>query len=323
MGQLIARYLVLAIAVVVLNFLLPRLLPGDPLEAAAPDGLAAGGPVLTIQQRAQLRAEYRLDQPLASQFLGYVSDLGRGDLGWSLSKSAPVSRLITDRLPWTLALVGTGVAVAAVGGSALGVLIAWRGERIDVLLVGGLAALSALPEFLVAVSLLLVFAVWAGWFPLQGGRTPFVDAPLWTPAGAADIAWHLALPALALVIASTPAFALVARGAMRTVVAERYLATARAKGLDECTVALRHAVPNAALPMLTLLAVRAGHALGGVVLVERVFALPGLGLLAFEAVGARDYPVIQAVFLLGSLGVLLAMVALEVVVRVWSAHAAT
>ena len=322
MGPLVTRYALLAVAVVVLNFALPRLLPGDPLDVESTAGMNPAVSTLTAEARARLRASYYLDEPLPGQFAAYVRDLGRGDLGWSISKAAPVSQLIGERLPWTLGLVLTSVAMSAAGGTLLGLLAAWRGRRTDRMVVGLATSLAAIPEFLVAMGLLLALAVGLGWFPLQGGRSAFAPAstgPLRWLGPLADVAWHHTLPALTLILAASAAFVLITRGAMRAVLAEPYLTTARAKGLPETRVALRHAVPNALLPVLTLFGVRVGHvlsgSLGGVIVVERVYSVPGVGLLAFEAIRARDYPVLQAVFLLGSAGMLLANLAVELVYR--------
>lgn len=318
MARLLGRYVLLAAAVVLLNFALPRLLPGDPLDLDAPDGTNPASATLTADARARLRATYRLDQPAPGQIAGYLGDLARGDLGWSISKVVPVRDAIADRLPWTLGLVLTSVVVAAAAGTSLGLLAAWRGGGTDRLVVTGATTLAAVPEFLLAMGLLLLFGYGAGWFPLSGGRARFAPEPgglLAAVAPVADVAWHLALPVLTLAFASTAGFVLLARGAMRTVLREPYLATARAKGLSETDVALRHALPNALAPVLTFFGVRVGQVLGGAIVVERVFGLPGLGLLAFEAVRARDYPVLQAVFLLGSLGVLLASLVVELAYR--------
>jgi peptide/nickel transport system permease protein len=309
MTRLLLRYASLALAVVALNFILPRLLPGDPLDASTPDGLGSAVSTLTTDTRARLRATYHLDQPLAAQLVSYASDLARGDLGWSISRDAPVGQLIAARLPWTLALVLSSLLLAAALGGTLGLISAWQRGWVDRWLTPASTLLAALPEFLVAMTLLLVLAVGLHWFPLQGGRSAFAGD------GILDVIWHLTLPALTLVLATTAGFMLLARGAVLGVRNEPYLVAARAKGLSETAVALRHAAPNAALPILTLFAVRLGHVLGGALVVERVFAVPGLGLLAFEAVRARDYPVLQAIFLLASLGVLCAMFALELLYR--------
>lgn len=309
------RYLFLGAAVVVLNFVLPRLLPGDPLDSATADGLGGSGPALTAQQKSQLRAAYRLDQPLPTQFAAYVADLAHADLGWSISRAAPVAQLVGERLPWTLGLVLTSVVIAATGGAALGLLAAWRGGRWDHALTSACSAVAALPEFLVAMLLLLTLAVGLGWFPLQGGQAPFAPAnQTWSDA-LSDRLLHLALPAATLVLANLAAFVLLSRGAFRAVIAEPYLATARAKGVVEWRVAVQHAAPNAWLPVLTLFGTRLGQALGGAIVVERVFGVPGLGLFAFQAIQSRDYPVLQAVFLLASLGVLTANFLVEVAYR--------
>ena len=307
MLRLLARYILLALVVLLLNFCLPRLLPGDPLDFAENSGFATS--TLTADARAHLRATYHLDQSLGSQFGAYLADLAHADLGWSISRSAPVAELIGARLPWTLALVATAVLLACVGGGGLGLLAAWRGGRADWLVVGAASVLAALPEFLLAMLLLLALAVGLRWFPLQGGQSPFGSASL------VDVAWHLSLPALTLVLATSGAFVLLARGAVLSVLDEPYLTAARARGVGEFRVALSHALPNAVLPVLTLFGVRLGQVLGGAIVVERVFAVPGLGLLSVEAIGARDYPVLQAVFLLASLGVLSANLVLDLACR--------
>jgi peptide/nickel transport system permease protein len=295
-------------AVVTLNFALPRLLPGDPL--ANPET-----PTLGTQQQAALRATYRLDQPLPAQFAAYLSDLGHANLGWSISRNAPVSQLVGERLPWTLGLVLTSLLIASVGGAALGLVSAWRGGRLDRSIVSLSSSVAAVPEFLVAMSLLLLLAVGTGWFPLTGGQSPFAapDQP-WT-SQFADRLSHLALPAATLVVANLAAFVLLTRGAVRGVLRDPYLATARGKGLGERRVALEHAAPNALLPVLTLFGMRLGQVLGGAIVVERVFGIPGLGLFAFQAIQSRDYPVLQATFLLASASVLLANLVVEVAYR--------
>lgn len=307
MARLLGRYIVLVCAVLVLNFALPRLLPGDPLGDAPVDSMNAAVSTLTPAQRAALRASYHLDQPIGRQFVAYLRNLSRGDLGWSISKSAPVSQLIVERLPWTLALVLTSLLIATAGGVLLGLLSGWRGGWTDRMILGLSSGLAAIPEFLVAMALLLLLAVVLRWFPLQGGRSPFSghsSGPSGLSDAAVDVARHLVLPALTLVLATTASFVLLVRGSTRAVLTAPYLTTARAKGLTEGTIAIRHALPNALLPVLTMFALRLGELFGGAIVVERVFAVPGLGLFAFDAIQARDYPVLQAVFLLASLGVL-------------------
>ena len=309
--RLLIRHLLLAAAVLLLTFAIPRWLPGEPLGLAAGDGLDAP-PSATA--RAQLRAAYRLDRPLDEQLWGYFGDLARGDLGWSVAQSAPVRTLIFDRLPWTLGLVGTALILAAAGGTALGLLAGWfAGGRCDRLLRSLAGALAAVPEFLVAIGLLLLFAIRLDWFPLYGGRTPFADPAEGLVEEAADIVWHLALPAAALVLTGAAGFVLLARDTAAEVRREPWLTAARAKGLREREVVRRHAWPNIALPLLNFFGLRLGALLGGALVVERVFGLPGLGSLAFEAIRARDVPVLQALFLVTGLGMLSAQLAVELV----------
>lgn len=310
--RLLVRYLILALSVVLLNFLIPRLLPGDPLRAGGGEGLDPVVPLSTVATE-QLRAYYHLDESLGRQLTLYLGDLARGDLGRSIARPAAVSDLILDRLPWTLALLLGSLLISAVGGTVVGVVAGWLpGLARDRLLVFVASALSAIPEFLVAIGLLLVFAVSLGWFPLFGGQTVFAD-DVRGVRHALDIAWHLALPATALVLAGISAFVLLARDATVGLRHEPWLTVARAKGLRERQIAWRHALPHITLPLLTFFGLRLGAVLGGALVVERVFSVPGLGLLAYEAIRGRDYPLLQALFLLASLGVLAANLLVELV----------
>ncbi len=314
--RLLLRYLVLAAGVVLLNFLIPRLLPGDPLNVGAAEGLDLGPP-LSAAAQAQLRAYYHLNEPLIGQLGAYLGDLAHGDLGWSIARSAPVGGLLLDRLPWTLGLLGTALVLSTSLGTALGLLSGWvPGSRRDRLLVVLAAALSAVPEFLVAIGLLLVFAITLRWFPLSGGQTLFVqygaDA-LGSWQSALDVGRHLALPAATLALAGIAGFALITRDVTAGIHHAPWLTVARAKGLSERQIAIRHALPNLALPLVTYFGLRLGAVLGGALVVERVFNVPGLGLLAYEAIRQRDYPVLQALFLLASLGVLAANFAVELI----------
>jgi peptide/nickel transport system permease protein len=317
LARLVARYVAVALAVIALNFALPRFLPGDPLDQDPSDGSAAATAVLSPQHRTALRASYHLDEPLGAQFGIYLSELLGGDLGWSISRGQAVSNLIGERLPWTLGMVAVALSVATLAGIGLGVLAAWRPGRLDRGITYASTAVAALPELLVAQVLLLLLSIGAGWFPLQGGRTPFLPAGLGLGGASLDVAWHLTLPTLTLTLAGMAGFTLLSRGAVIAVRAEGYVMSARSKGLEERSVALRHALPNAMLPIVTLFGIRLGQMVGATVVVERIFAVPGIGLLGYEALRARDYPVLQGVFLVLCLTVLGANFATELVYRAW------
>lgn len=311
-----ARYLLLAVAVLLLNFFIPRLLPGDPFSFSSGEGMDVAAP-MSAAAREHLRAYYHLDQPVGRQLLSYLGDLARGDLGWSIARASPVSALIIDRLPWTLGLLLSSLLISAVAGTTLGIVAGWlgRGGR-DSLLVSFAAAMSAIPEFLVAIGLLLVFAISLGWFPLLGGQSAFTSYGSGPSGGmqrATDIIWHLSLTAAALVLTGAAGFLLFARDATAGTQQAPWLVVARAKGLRERQIAVKHVLPNLALPLLTFFGLRLGAVLGGPLVVERVFSVPGLGLLEFQAIRARDYPVLQALFLLSSLSVLAVNFGLEVV----------
>ena len=314
--RLLARYGVLAAGIVLLNFFVPRLLPGDPLDFGAGEGANSAVP-LSGAAREQLRAYYRLDEPMGRQLADYLGDLARGDLGRSIVRPTPVGELIGDRLPWTMGLLLVALGISVVLGTVGGLAAGWRpGTRRDRVLVSTASALAAIPEFLIAIGLLAVFAAGFGWFPLFGGRTVFAvyDGDLGGRAREwLDVVWHLTLPAATLVLAGASPFFLLSRDATAGIRHEPWLMVARAKGLPESRVVRGHALPNVALPLLAFAGPRLGGVLGGALVVERVFGVPGLGLLAYQAIRARDYPVLQAVFLLAGLGVLAANLLVDVV----------
>ena len=313
----IARMVVLLALLVVVNFLLPRALPGDPLSVAVGGGGEDVPLPLTPEARAQLVDYYGLDRPLAEQFTRYAAALWRADLGASMASGRPVSDLIAARIPWSLLLGGGALVLAATLGALLGVRAAWGGGAGERALTGVLVFLGALPEFVIGLVLVVSFAVALPLFPARGAVSPFLEC-----AGAsgvlrctADAAAHLALPLITLTLAHLPGFYLVMRAATLVQLPQGYIAAARAKGLSEAQVALRHASRNALVPFLALFGARLGLVLGGVIVVESVFAYPGLGQLAFDAVLARDYPVLQAVFLLAGAAVVLGNAAADLVIE--------
>lgn len=308
------RLVLLLSLLILVNFLLPRALPGDPLAALARGGGEDVPIALTPEARAQLAAYYGLDLPLGEQFARYLAGLARGDLGFSIHFHQPVGALIANRLPWSLLLGGAALVLAALAGALLGVRAAWRhGRREERALTGTLVFLGALPEFVVGLALLVLLAVWWPLLPARGALSPFAacEGLAGLVRCGLDVAAHLALPLATLALAHLPGFFLVMRATTLAELPQGYVVAARAKGLTERQVALRHAARNALLPFVALFGARLGFVIGGVVIVESVFAYPGIGQLAFEAVLARDYPVLQALFLLAGAAVLLANAAAD------------
>jgi peptide/nickel transport system permease protein len=294
-------------AAVTLNFLIPRLQPGDPAEAMA-SRLAGQNKQVTPEQLHALRL--MIGQPEGNVFQQYVDYLGNvvhGNLGISYSSfPTPVSELIMQKLPWTLVLVGVTQVLAFVIGTALGAFAAWkRNTRVDSVVTLGSTFIGTLPFFWIALLLLYVFAFQLQWLPDSGGYgpdfTPGFNSDFLMSAG-----YHAVLPALAILITAPIGWIMGMRNTMVQTLGEDYLRLARAKGLKSRHIALRYGARNAILPNVTGFAIALGSVLGGQVLIEQIFGYPGLGNLMFGALGDRDYPLIQALFLISTVAVLLA-----------------
>ena len=298
-------------AVVLLVFALPRAMPGDPLQSLAGGGAQVSDPEI----HRQLVAYYGLNRPLTSQFLHYLANLGRGDLGASISQHVAVSMLIGERLPWTLLLMGVALFVSTLVSWAGGMATGWRrGQKVDRVLVAATTGISAIPPYAVASVLLVALAVALPVFPLSGAQTPFAHyrSPL---AAAADVARHLAMPGLALAVSLVGTNFLLVRNGVVTALGQDYLEMAQAKGLPERLVKWRHAGRNALLPFVTVVGAEVGFAVGGAVFVESIFGYPGMGNLILKAVGDRDYPVLNASLLLLALIVLTVNLAVDLLYR--------
>ena len=296
----LAQYAIVLLVAVTLNFLLPRMMPGNPLA------LIAGADVgqLTPEERQEVIKRAGLDRPLPIQYASYLADLVTGDLGYSYRQKRPITDLVLERLPWTLLLAGASLAISAVIGTMLGAVSAWRrGRATDIGALTTMIVLESLPSFWLGMILVSVFAVQLGVLPSFGAVTPAsgyegVDVIV-------DVVRHAFLPVLTLSVLSIPGVYLTMRYSMLGVMGEDFIRTARAKGLSERAILFRHVAPNALIPVVTVIALRLGYAFGGTVVVETVFSYPGLGRLIFEAVSGRDYPVMQATFLVFTIAVLL------------------
>lgn len=304
LGQFAA---VLFIAVTI-NFLLPRAMPGSPLSLLA--GEEAGS--LTGGERERLLREAGLDRPLHEQYLRYLGDLARGDLGASLSRRQPVMTILLDRLPWTLLLTGTALLLATAIGVIAGAIVGWRrGGALDVGALGLFLVLESMPAFWLAMLAIAIFAVQIPLFPTFGARD--VAARLDGIAYWLDVAHHLVLPVTVLTLVSVSAVFLTMRANMTNVLGEEYIQVARAKGLAGRQVLFRHALPNAILPVATITMLNLGQLVAGATVIETVFSYPGLGRMMYEAATTRDYPLLQGGFLLLTVSVVLANLASDLI----------
>ncbi len=280
------------LAIVVCNFLLVHLAPGDAALVLAGEAGSA-----TPEYMAQLRAKFQLDRPLAVQLLAYVKSVLMLDLGYSFRHDRPVIELILSRLGPTLLLmttslvvsVGVGVVLGALGASALN---SWRDNLISVFALVSYAT----PLFWLGLMLIVVFALQLGWFPTSGMESIGAFHEGWRRVR--DVAWHLALPAATLSLFFVALYTRLMRASLLEQRGLEYVTAARAKGLSERRVLLRHVLRNAILPVVTMAGVQAGNLVGGSVIVETVFGWPGLGLLAFQSLFARDLNLLLGIFLL-------------------------
>ncbi|RNL86063.1 ABC transporter permease [Halostreptopolyspora alba] len=288
MPRMIARrvlygFLILNVMTVAL-FVLVRMVPGDPVRAQLADA------AVSEEQLAELTAELGLDAPIAVQLGRWYADAARGDLGESYALGRPVTEVIAERLPVTLELTVMAVLLGVVVGLAAGaVSAARRGSWIDNIVRVGAALGLSMPNFWIGLLLISFVSVVLGWLPPLSYRGPTEDL-------GTNLA-QLVLPAIALAVGLSASIARMSRSAMLDVLGSDFVRTLRAKGSSEFTV-FRHALRNSLIPVLTLVGVQLGALLGGTVILEQIFALPGLGRTVFEAVGNRDYPLLQVSVLL-------------------------
>lgn len=286
--------------VLVVNFFLFRVLPGDPAKSVA------RSLKLSLEDTQRLRVEFGLDKPVfPDQFVLYVKNTVTGNLGTSYITGRPVTESIASRVWWTLLLVGTGTLFATTFGIMIGIKGAWRrGGRFDVGSLGGSLVLYSMPEAWLGMMLLTFFAVTLHLFPVGGAQS--APPPEGLVPKVVDILNHLFLPCLTLTLGYIGEYSIIMRAALLETIGEDFVGTARAKGLLDKDVRRHHAVPNALLPIVTLVVLNLGYILGGVIVIEYIFSYPGLGQFGVGAIKANDFPVIQGVFLLSSAAVIFA-----------------
>jgi peptide/nickel transport system permease protein len=286
-----------------LNFLLPRLMPGDPVSRM----FARSQSRMTPEQVLQLRKLFGLDdRPLWEQYVGYVGSVFSGEMGISISRfPTPVSEVIAGQVGWTLLLGGTALVIAVLVGNVLGVVAAWRrGGALDSVFPPLLVFVGSFPYFWLAMGALYLFGVTLGWFPLRHAFSAG-SVPGWSGVFVSDVAAHLVLPALTIVVVSVGGWMLAMRNTMIATNAEDYIVMAEAKGLRPGRIMFRYAARNAMLPAVTSFGMSLGFVVGGALLTEVVFAYPGVGYQLLSAVQALDYPLMQGIFLTITAAVLL------------------
>ena len=294
----LGKAVAVVLAIVVLNFFLVRAAPGDPAMVIAGEAGAADEKFL-----ADLRHEFGLDRPSLVQLGVYVGHVMRGDLGYSYRQHTPVLGLIAERLPQTLLLTGCAMVLALAVGVALGALAAMRaGTWADSVITAAALVVFATPSFWIGLMAVLLFSLQLGWLPPYGMISVGEDFTGLAYAG--DVARHLVLPATTLGLFFVAIYTRLTRAAMLEVADLDFVRTARAKGLREGRVVRQHILRNALLPVVSYAGLQAGYLVGGSVLIETVFAWPGIGRLAYEAVVGRDYTVLLGVFIVTSVMVI-------------------
>jgi peptide/nickel transport system permease protein len=292
-GGKVLGSLVTLLFVVCFNFFLFRVVESDPVANLY------RGRNLTQTQRAELSNQFGLDKSKSEQFVAYLKETAQLNLGRSYTSNQPVWDEIKRKIGPTLALVGISAILSAVIGTMLGIAAAWRRRtRTDYSVTAFSIGTYSMPDFWLGMVLLTLFAVKLGWFPVGG-----IDDPTSTATGLAklpDQAQHIFLPALTLTVAYLGEYAIVMRSSLLDTMREDYLVLARAKGLRDVLVRNRHAVPNALLPVVALLAINLGLVMAGAIAVESIFSWPGIGLATYEALKGPDLPMLQGIFLVFS-----------------------
>jgi peptide/nickel transport system permease protein len=308
-GRKVAQAIVTIVAIVLLNFIMFRLMPGSP------DRALGRNPNLTPEVIAAARARWGLDKPLfPDQLIAYIGSTATGDLGFSIFyRGQPVTDVVGGSVGPTVLLVGLGEVVAIAAGLLIGAYAGWRrGGLVDRIGNGASLILYSMPYFVIGMPLIIVFAAGLHWFPTSGMISPSADnGPL--PAYLLDLGRHLVLPLTAVSLGLLGAYSILMRAAIIETRAEDYITTARAKGLTEGRILRSHAFPNALLPMVTLIAINLGYVIAGAITAEIVFNWPGLGTLTVEALNSRDYPVLQGIFLLVAVSVVVANFVADIV----------
>ncbi|HJH31906.1 MAG TPA: ABC transporter permease [Methanosarcinaceae archaeon] len=305
-AKMVTVYLFTIIFLVFLNFLLPRLLPGDAILSM----YSGQEIIITEQMYNELVILHGLDKPLYEQFLIYLIQLAHGDLGYSYVFHASTTDMILAALPWTMLLVVTSFVLSAIAGIILGVESSWRrGGKFDRSLLVFMLFIDGIPALAIGIIFLSVFSLKFGWFPTAGAMTAYSNAE--GIAHIKDVLIHLVLPLSTLTLSQVPGDYLLVRNSMLLTIREPFILTARAKGIKERRIKYFHAARNAFLPFFTRIGIRLTYVLTGVLFIETIFAYPGLGFLTYEAISNRDLPLIQGILVVSVLLVLMVNIIID------------
>ena len=305
----ILRSVLIVVAIAALNFGIVHLAPGDVADVLAGESGAASPEFI-----ADLRTRFGLDKPLWEQFVIYMAQIAQFDLGYSFRFSRPVAGLVFERLPATLMLMIPTLLLAFIVGSTLGVAAARRaGKWSDAAISIAALFFYAMPIFWIGVMMVVLFSVKLGWLPTGGMVT--IGADLSGLPLVLDIARHMVMPVVALSLFHTAFYARLMRASMLEIFTQDFVTTARAKGLGETRIVYKHVLRNALLPVVTVLGLHVANLLGGAVLVETVFAWPGLGRLAFDSVLSRDVNLLLGILLCSSILVVLTNLTIDALYR--------
>jgi len=300
LSKKLGHSLITLFIVITINFFLFRIMPGDPFAMIAKAGN------LSAEYKEQISAMYGFDQPFFIQYFKYIRQLFALDFGTSFKYRQPVIDILGNRLMATLLLAFFAQLFAIFLGVIIGtVSAAFRGKKIDVAALGFALFIYAIPAFWLGIVLVSFFSVKLGTFPLNGMVIAGYSHPT-TWAYIKDVANHLVLPVFSMGLAICGGYTMIMRGSLLDVFTEDYITTARAKGFKRKDIVIKHALPNAMLPMVTVIAINLGFMIGGAIQTETVFSWPGIGRLVYEALMARDYPILQGAFLIISITVIIA-----------------
>lgn len=307
-GKKFIQYALVLFVAITINFVLPRFAPGDPLLFFFDEGTLRE---LSEEQKQSVLESVGLGGSLWEQYVNYISGIFTWDLGTSIKHAQPVVQMIGERLPWTLVLIGPAMIFSTIIGVMLGAYSAWnRGKGRDITFLTTMLTFQAVPGFWIGMLFIAVFAVQLGWFPTYGAVSIVQDGT--TIGFIKDVVWHLILPIMTLSIATVGSNFLLTRSSMLESLGQDYISMAEAKGVHKRTLIFNHGLRNALLPIYTHFTMTLGTLIGGSVVVETVFSYPGIGRLLYESVVARDFPMMQGVFLMITIGVIAANILADI-----------